>query len=157
MACLHDTRTPSPSFASFTTILTESSLRKLDPDASDCTPEQELTPTQCVLRDVLPIDGGGHSPSPSEEPRHQFANSVLQLHENEAGGGGAGAGAGNPEVRHARYRADQVRLHCQTGSGFLEGLFGCLKPVWTMIGKAYSTEHKHQQEGAWPRVGGEGR
>uniref|UniRef100_A0A8C3F146 Mitogen-activated protein kinase kinase kinase n=1 Tax=Chrysemys picta bellii TaxID=8478 RepID=A0A8C3F146_CHRPI len=151
MACLHDTRTPSPSFASFNTILTESSLRKLDPDTSDCTPEKDLTPTQCVLRDVVPIDGGGHSPTPSEETRDQFANSVLQLHENEAGGGGggAGAGAGNPEVRHTRYHADQVRLHCQTGSGFLEGLFGCLRPVWTMIGKAYSTEHKHQQEDTW--------
>ncbi|XP_074835829.1 mitogen-activated protein kinase kinase kinase 12 [Carettochelys insculpta] len=151
MACLHDTRTPSPSFGSFNTILAESSLRKLDPDASDCTPEKDLTPTQCVLRDVLPVDGGGHSPTPSEETREQFANSVLQLHENEAGGGGggAGAGAGNPEVRHTRYHADQVRIHCQTSSGFLEGLFGCLKPVWTMIGKAYSTEHKHQQEDTW--------
>ncbi|XP_015277710.1 PREDICTED: mitogen-activated protein kinase kinase kinase 12 [Gekko japonicus] len=159
MACLHETRTPSPSFGSFNTILTESSLRKLDPDASDCTPEKDLTPTQCVLRDVLPIDGGGgggggHSPTPSEETRDQFANSVLQLHENEAGGGGgggagAGAGAGNPEVRATRYHADQVRIHCQTGSGFLEGLFGCLKPVWTMIGKAYSTEHKQQQEDPW--------
>lgn len=155
MACLHETRTPSPSFGSFNTILAESSLRKLDPDASDCTPEKDLTPTQCVLRDVLPIDGGGgggsgHSPTPSEETHDQFANSVLQLHENEAGGGGgsgagAGAGAGIPEVRPTRYHADQVRI--QTGSGFLEGLFGCLKPVWTMIGKAYSTEHKQQQEG----------
>uniref|UniRef100_A0A8D0B862 Mitogen-activated protein kinase kinase kinase n=1 Tax=Salvator merianae TaxID=96440 RepID=A0A8D0B862_SALMN len=139
MACLHETRTPSPSFGSFNTILTESSLRKLDPDASDCTPEKDLTPTQCVLRDVLPIDGGGgggggsgHSPTPSEETHDQFANRV-----------------GNPEVRPTRYHADQVRIHCQTGSGFLEGLFGCLKPVWTMIGKAYSTEHKQQQEDPW--------
>uniref|UniRef100_A0A8C6XEP4 Mitogen-activated protein kinase kinase kinase 12 n=1 Tax=Naja naja TaxID=35670 RepID=A0A8C6XEP4_NAJNA len=122
MACLHETRTPSPSFGSFNTILTENSLRKLDPDASDCTPEKDLTPTQCVLRDVLPIDGSG---------------------------GGGGAGIGNPEVRPTRYHADQVRIHCQTGSGFLEGLFGCLKPVWTMIGKAYSTEHKQQQEDPW--------
>ncbi|XP_020640197.1 mitogen-activated protein kinase kinase kinase 12 [Pogona vitticeps] len=160
MACLHETRTPSPSFGSFNTILTESSLRKLDPDASDCTPEKDLTPTQCVLRDVLPIDGGGgggsgQSPTPSEETHDQFANSVLQLHEHEAGGGGggggagAGAGAGNAEVRPTRYHADQVRIHCQSGSGFLEGLFGCLKPVWTMIGKAYSTEHKQQQEDPW--------
>ncbi|XP_062975761.1 mitogen-activated protein kinase kinase kinase 12 [Elgaria multicarinata webbii] len=159
MACLHETRTPSPSFGSFNTILTESSLRKLDPDGSDCTPEKDLTPTQCVLRDVLPIDGGGgggsgQSPTPSEETHDQFANSVLQLHENEAGSGGgggagAGAGTGNPEVRPTRYHADQVRIHCQTGSGFLEGLFGCLKPVWTMIGKAYSTEHKQQQEDPW--------
>ncbi|KAH0629068.1 hypothetical protein JD844_010852 [Phrynosoma platyrhinos] len=161
MACLHETRTPSPSFGSFNTILAESSLRKLDPDASDCTPEKDLTPTQCVLRDVLPIDGGGgggggggHSPTPSEETHDQFANSVLQLHEHEAGsGGGSGAGAGagavNPELRPTRYHADQVRIHCQSGSGFLEGLFGCLKPVWTMIGKAYSTEHKQQQEDPW--------
>ncbi|XP_075757730.1 mitogen-activated protein kinase kinase kinase 12 [Pelodiscus sinensis] len=149
MACLHDTRTPSPSFAGFSAVLAESSLRKLDPEASDCTPEKDLTPTQCVLRDVLPVDGGGHSPTPSEETRDQFASSVLQLQQHEAGAGAGGAGAGSAEVWQARYHADQVRLHCQTGSGFLEGLFGCLKPVWSMLGKAYSTEHKHQQEDTW--------
>lgn len=124
-------------------------MRKLDPDTSDCTPEKDLTPTQCVLRDVVPLGGqggGGPSPSPGGEPPPEpFANSVLQLHEQDAGG--PGGATGSPESRASRVRADEVRLQCQSGSGFLEGLFGCLRPVWTMIGKAYSTEHKQQQEG----------
>ena len=134
--------------------LSEASLRKLDPDTSDCTPEKDLTPTQCVLRDVVPLGGqggGGPSPSPGGEPPHEpFANSVLQLHEQDAGG--LGGAAGSPESRAPRVRADEVRLQCQSGSGFLEGLFGCLRPVWTMIGKAYSTEHKQQQEGRLCRL-----
>jgi len=149
MACLHETRTPSPSFGGFVSTLSEASMRKLDPDTSDCTPEKDLTPTQCVLRDVVPLGGqggGGPSPSPGGEPPPEpFANSVLQLHEQDAGG--PGGATGSPESRASRVRADEVRLQCQSGSGFLEGLFGCLRPVWTMIGKAYSTEHKQQQEG----------
>ncbi|KAM7116008.1 mitogen-activated protein kinase kinase kinase 12 isoform 4-T4 [Molossus nigricans] len=151
MACLHETRTPSPSFGGFVSTLSEASMRKLDPDTSDCTPEKDLTPTQCVLRDVVPLGGqggGGPSPSPGGEPPPEpFANSVLQLHEQDAGG--PGGAAGSPESRVPRVRADEVRLQCQSGSGFLEGLFGCLRPVWTMIGKAYSTEHKQQQEDLW--------
>ncbi|XP_040136470.1 mitogen-activated protein kinase kinase kinase 12 isoform X3 [Ictidomys tridecemlineatus] len=151
MACLHETRTPSPSFGGFVSTLSEASMRKLDPDTSDCTPEKDLTPTQCVLRDVVPLGGqgaGGPSPSPGGEPPPEpFANSVLQLHEQETGG--SGGATGSPESRASRVRADEVRLQCQSGSGFLEGLFGCLRPVWTMIGKAYSTEHKQQQEDLW--------
>ncbi|XP_045685936.1 mitogen-activated protein kinase kinase kinase 12 isoform X4 [Phyllostomus hastatus] len=151
MACLHETRTPSPSFGGFVSTLSEASMRKLDPDTSDCTPEKDLTPTQCVLRDVVPLGGqggGGPSPSPGGEPPPEpFANSVLQLHEQDAGG--LGGATGSPESRAPRVRADEVRLQCQSGSGFLEGLFGCLRPVWTMIGKAYSTEHKQQQEDLW--------
>ncbi|XP_016056841.1 PREDICTED: mitogen-activated protein kinase kinase kinase 12 isoform X2 [Miniopterus natalensis] len=151
MACLHETRTPSPSFGGFVSTLSEASMRKLDPDTSDCTPEKDLTPTQCVLRDVVPLGGqggGGPSPSPGGEPPPEpFANSVLQLHEQDAGV--PGGATGSPESRVPRVRADEVRLQCQSGSGFLEGLFGCLRPVWTMIGKAYSTEHKQQQEDLW--------
>uniref|UniRef100_A0A8C5YDH9 Mitogen-activated protein kinase kinase kinase 12 n=1 Tax=Microcebus murinus TaxID=30608 RepID=A0A8C5YDH9_MICMU len=151
MACLHETRTPSPSFGGFVSTLSEASMRKLDPDTSDCTPEKDLTPTQCVLRDVVPLGGqggGGPSPSPGGEPPPEpFANSVLQLHEQDTGG--TGGAPGSPENRASRVRADEVRLQCQSGSGFLEGLFGCLRPVWTMIGKAYSTEHKQQQEDLW--------
>uniref|UniRef100_A0A8C1YX36 mitogen-activated protein kinase kinase kinase n=1 Tax=Cyprinus carpio TaxID=7962 RepID=A0A8C1YX36_CYPCA len=106
--------------------------------------DTELTPTQCVLRNVLSIDpvGGGsgthtHSNSPTltDEPTN-FSNSVLKLQE-----GGAEGGA-------MRNQSDSFRLQAG-GGGFLEGLFGCLKPVWTMIGKAYSTEHKQSQEESW--------
>uniref|UniRef100_A0A8C2BVL9 Mitogen-activated protein kinase kinase kinase 12 n=1 Tax=Cyprinus carpio TaxID=7962 RepID=A0A8C2BVL9_CYPCA len=61
---------------------------------------------------------------------------VLKLQE-----GGAEGGA-------MRNQSDSFRLQAG-GGGFLEGLFGCLKPVWTMIGKAYSTEHKQSQEESW--------
>ncbi|XP_025907804.1 mitogen-activated protein kinase kinase kinase 12, partial [Nothoprocta perdicaria] len=108
MACLHETRTPSPSLAL----------------PSDGTPEQELTPTQCVLRDVLP----------AAPPAAAGATGVTGPAE------AAAARALAPEAGH---------LRCQAGGGFLEGLFGCLKPVWTMLGKAYGAEHKHPPDDPW--------
>ncbi|XP_006629432.2 mitogen-activated protein kinase kinase kinase 12 isoform X1 [Lepisosteus oculatus] len=157
MACIHETRAPSPSLSGFSTPISEPPFRRLDPDTPACTPEMDLTPTQCVLRNVLSVDtgaggGGGpsgcrQSPTPSDEPPEHFANCMLKLHENEAGGGAeAGQSAEGGAVRS---QSDDVRLQCQSGGGFLEGLFGCLKPVWTMIGKAYSTEHKQSQEDLW--------
>ncbi|XP_043939853.1 mitogen-activated protein kinase kinase kinase 12 [Protopterus annectens] len=149
MACLHDTRTPSPSFASFSTILTEPSVRRLDPDTPDCTPDKDLTPTQCVLRNMVSIEGA-HSPTPSDDSHEQFANSMLQLKDSDTGVGAAsGEGREHGEGGPARSELDDVRLQCQTGGGFLEGLFGCLRPVLSMIGKAYSTEHKQQEEERW--------
>uniref|UniRef100_A0A8C9W6F2 Mitogen-activated protein kinase kinase kinase n=1 Tax=Scleropages formosus TaxID=113540 RepID=A0A8C9W6F2_SCLFO len=122
----------------------------LSPDLASC----------CVLRNVLSIDTGGavvpgkscaqscdQTLTPSYEPAEHFVNSVLELHES-----GAVAEVG-PDMEGGATRSQSgstARLHCQSESGgFLEGLFGCLKPVWTMIGKAYSTEHKHSQEELW--------
>ncbi|XP_076124257.1 LOW QUALITY PROTEIN: mitogen-activated protein kinase kinase kinase 12 [Alosa pseudoharengus] len=159
MACIHDTRAPSPSLSGFSTPISEPPFRRLDAETPACTPETDLTPTQCVLRNVLSIDTGaapepgggggggtGHSPTPSDEPPEHFANSVLKLHDHDHGCPG-GAGAEGQRCGHV----DDIRLQCQSGGGggFLEGLFGCLKPVWTMIGKAYSTEHKHNYEEVW--------
>ncbi len=36
--------------------------------------------------------------------------------------------------------------------GFFEGLLGCLRPVWTIIGKATQAELKQQGEWARPRA-----
>uniref|UniRef100_A0A669BM78 Mitogen-activated protein kinase kinase kinase n=1 Tax=Oreochromis niloticus TaxID=8128 RepID=A0A669BM78_ORENI len=109
----------------------------------------------CVLRNVLSIDTGGQgvpggsSPTPSDGPSAHFDNSVLKLHEHEACQCGGGAEAGHsPEAGAVRSQSENIRLQSGSG-GFLEGLFGCLKPVWTMIGKAYSTEHKHNHEESW--------
>ncbi|KAK7938236.1 hypothetical protein WMY93_001562 [Mugilogobius chulae] len=48
---------------------------------------------------------------------------------------------------------DDIKLHFQRAGpgqgGFLEGLFGCLRPVWNIIGKTYSTEYKLQQQDMW--------
>uniref|UniRef100_A0A3B3Z0L2 Mitogen-activated protein kinase kinase kinase 12 n=1 Tax=Poecilia mexicana TaxID=48701 RepID=A0A3B3Z0L2_9TELE len=150
-------RAPSPSLSGFSTPISEPPYRRLDGDTPACTPETDLTPTQCVLRNVLSIEPtvhgapGGSSPSPSDGCTAHFDNSVLKLHEHEACqcGGSGGAEAGHsPEAGAVRSQSENNRLQSGSG-GFLEGLFGCLKPVWTMIGKAYSTEHKHNQEESW--------
>ncbi|KAM6976681.1 mitogen-activated protein kinase kinase kinase 12 [Aplochiton taeniatus] len=164
--CIHESRAPSPSLSGFSTPISEPPYRRLDADTPACTPETDLTPTQCVLRNVISIDTGGQvggsgggggchhtcgsSPGSSDGPPGHFDNSVLKLHEHEAcqcGGSGADEGLSS-EAGAVRGQSDSFRLQ-SGGGGFLEGLFGCLKPVWTMIGKAYSTEHKHNHEGAW--------
>uniref|UniRef100_A0A8C2XQT6 mitogen-activated protein kinase kinase kinase n=1 Tax=Cyclopterus lumpus TaxID=8103 RepID=A0A8C2XQT6_CYCLU len=119
--CIHEPRAPSPSLSGFSTPISETPYRRIDGDTPACTPETDLTPTH-----------------------------VLKLHEHEAcqcGGGGAEAGH-SPEAGAVRSQSENIRLQSGSG-GFFEGLFGCLKPVWTMIGKAYSTEHKHSHEESW--------
>uniref|UniRef100_A0A3B5MBP1 Mitogen-activated protein kinase kinase kinase 12 n=1 Tax=Xiphophorus couchianus TaxID=32473 RepID=A0A3B5MBP1_9TELE len=155
--CIHEPRAPSPSLSGFSTPISEPPYRRLDGDTPACTPETDLTPTQCVLRNVLSIEPtvhgapGGSSPSPSDGCTAHFDNSVLKLHEHEAcqcGGSGGAEADHSPEAGAVRSQSENNRLQSGSG-GFLEGLFGCLKPVWTMIGKAYSTEHKHNQEESW--------
>lgn len=166
MALIHEPRAPSPSLSGFNTPLSDPpSFRHLDAE-TPCTPEMDLTPTQCVLRNVLSIDTGGaveprsggggeghttgHKQTPGEDQQEHFANSVLKLHDHD---GSPGLTEGNGQEQDSgviRSQADDARLQCQStggGGGFLEGLFGCLRPVWTMIGKAYSTEHKHDLDG----------
>ncbi|CAH2224729.1 mitogen-activated kinase kinase kinase 12 isoform X1 [Pelobates cultripes] len=140
MACLHDTRTPSPSFAS---LLSDGPIRRLDPDTPPgCTPEQELTPTQCVLRDMVRNELVS---TPNEDPLTPLTQSVPQdpQEPEDRGGGGAAGGPGDDRPCRA---LGEGRMQCQAGVGFLGGLFGCLRPVWAMIGKTYSTEHKHQED-----------
>lgn len=150
--CIHEPRAPSPSLSGFSTPISEPPYRRLDGDTPACTPETDLTPTQCVLRNVLSIESGaqgtqgGSSPTPSDGPSTHFDNSVLTLHEHEACQCGGAEAGHSPEAGAVRSQSENIRLQSGSG-GFLEGLFGCLKPVWTMIGKAYSTEHKHNQEG----------
>uniref|UniRef100_A0A8C5I233 Mitogen-activated protein kinase kinase kinase n=1 Tax=Gouania willdenowi TaxID=441366 RepID=A0A8C5I233_GOUWI len=122
--CIHEPHAPSPSLSGFSTPISDLPYRRLDGDTPACTPETDLTPTQCVLRNVLSIDTGG-----------------------QVAPGGTEAGH-SPEAGALRSQSENIRLQSGSG-GFLEGLFGCLKPVWTMIGKAYSTEHKHSQEESW--------
>uniref|UniRef100_A0A8B9KJV4 Mitogen-activated protein kinase kinase kinase n=1 Tax=Astyanax mexicanus TaxID=7994 RepID=A0A8B9KJV4_ASTMX len=95
---------------------------------------------QAPSRDELDSGLSGTSPpctalsEDSTREQGHFENSVLQLQEHEdpespgsCGQGGSGTG----------------------GGGFLEGLFGCLRPVWNIIGKTYSTEYKLQQQDMW--------
>ena len=165
MALIHEPRAPSPSLSGFNTPISDPpSFRRLDAE-TPCTPEMDLTPTQCVLRNVLSIDTGGavepgggggegqtagHNQTPSEEQQEHFANSVLKLHEHDGSPGRTEGKGQESDSSVVRSQADDARLQCQStggGGGFLEGLFGCLRPVWTMIGKAYSTEHKQDLDG----------
>uniref|UniRef100_A0A3Q3FI71 Mitogen-activated protein kinase kinase kinase 12 n=1 Tax=Labrus bergylta TaxID=56723 RepID=A0A3Q3FI71_9LABR len=170
MALIHEPRAPSPSLSGFNSPLSDPpSFRALDA-VTPCTPEMDLTPTQCVLRNVLSIDTGGavesgggggggggegqtpgHNQTPGEEQQEHFANSVLKLHEHDGSPGMTEGQGQDVDGSVVRSHADDARLQCQSGGGggFLEGLFGCLRPVWTMIGKAYSTEHKHNLDEAW--------
>nr|XP_033802633.1 mitogen-activated protein kinase kinase kinase 13 isoform X2 [Geotrypetes seraphini] len=89
----------------------------------------------------------------SEDSRNQFENSVLQLREQDdaettvpQGNHYSGDGCSNTGM-------EDIKIHFnRSGSGnggFLEGLFGCLRPVWNIIGKAYSTDYKLQQQDTW--------
>lgn len=97
----------------------------------------------------------------SREQGH-FENSVLQLqeheeernadHEEHGSYGEEGNEDGGCNMEHAdQHHHDDIKLHFHRahtgGGGFLEGLFGCLKPVWNIIGKTYSTDYKLQQQG----------
>ena len=101
---------------------------------------------------------GLHSPtattvltSVSEDSRDQFENSVLQLREQDESDVAASQGNSNTAGGESVSGTDDVKVQFSSSGGgsggFLEGLFGCLKPVWNIIGKAYSTDYKLQQQG----------
>ncbi|GAA6082140.1 mitogen-activated protein kinase kinase kinase 13 isoform X1, partial [Tachysurus ichikawai] len=100
----------------------------------------------------------------SSREQGNFENSVLQLQEHEeehiaehkehGSCGEEGNEDGGCNMDHAdQHHHDDIKLHFHRantgGSGFLEGLFGCLKPVWNIIGKTYSTDYKLQQQDVW--------
>ncbi|KAI5618626.1 mitogen-activated protein kinase kinase kinase 13 isoform X2, partial [Silurus asotus] len=99
----------------------------------------------------------------SREQGH-FENSVLQLQEHdeehtakqeEHGSCGEESNeVGGCNLEHAdHHHHDDIKLQFHRanngGGGFLDGLFGCLKPVWNIIGKTYSTDYKLQQQDIW--------
>ncbi|KAM6258377.1 mitogen-activated protein kinase kinase kinase 13 isoform 1-T3 [Porphyrio hochstetteri] len=89
----------------------------------------------------------------SEDSRDQFENSVLQLREQDESETPIPQGNRNTLDGESNSGADDVKVQFnRSGSGsggFLEGLFGCLRPVWNIIGKAYSTDYKLQQQDTW--------
>ncbi|XP_053167915.1 mitogen-activated protein kinase kinase kinase 13 [Hemicordylus capensis] len=91
--------------------------------------------------------------SVSEDSREQFENSVLQLTEHEESEMTVHQGNGDSMGGETNNGTDDIKIQFNRSSsgngGFLEGLFGCLKPVWNIIGKAYSTDYKLQQQDTW--------
>lgn len=89
--------------------------------------------------------------SVSEDSRDQFENSVLQLREHDESEMAMSQGTSNTVDGESTSGTEDIKIQfSRSGSGsggFLEGLFGCLRPVWNIIGKAYSTDYKLQQQG----------
>ncbi|PNJ69256.1 MAP3K13 isoform 6 [Pongo abelii] len=91
--------------------------------------------------------------SVSEDSRDQFENSVLQLREHDESEMAVSQGNSNTVDGESTSGTEDIKIQfSRSGSGsggFLEGLFGCLRPVWNIIGKAYSTDYKLQQQDTW--------
>ncbi|XP_034370612.1 mitogen-activated protein kinase kinase kinase 13 [Arvicanthis niloticus] len=91
--------------------------------------------------------------SVSEDSRSQFENSVLQLREQDESELTVSPGNCNSVDGENTNGPEDIKIQfSRSGSGsggFLEGLFGCLRPVWNIIGKAYSTDYKLQQQDTW--------
>ena len=87
----------------------------------------------------------------SEDSRDQFENSVLQLREQDESEMAVSHRNSNTMDGEGTSGTEDIKIQfSRSGSGsggFLEGLFGCLRPVWNIIGKAYSTDYKLQQQG----------
>uniref|UniRef100_A0A673TH68 Mitogen-activated protein kinase kinase kinase n=1 Tax=Suricata suricatta TaxID=37032 RepID=A0A673TH68_SURSU len=91
--------------------------------------------------------------SVSEDSRDQFENSILQLREQDESEMAMSQGNSNAVDGESTSGTEDIKIQfSRSGSGsggFLEGLFGCLRPVWNIIGKAYSTDYKLQQQDTW--------
>ncbi|XP_048202968.1 mitogen-activated protein kinase kinase kinase 13 [Perognathus longimembris pacificus] len=89
----------------------------------------------------------------SEDSRDQFENSVLQLREQDEPEVAMSQGNSSTVDGENTSGTEDIKIQfSRSGSssgGFLEGLFGCLRPVWNIIGKAYSTDYKLQQQDTW--------
>lgn len=89
----------------------------------------------------------------SEDSRDQFENSVLQLREQDESETAVSQGNSSTVEGENTSGTEDIKIQfSRSGSGsggFLEGLFGCLRPVWNIIGKAYSTDYKLQQQDTW--------
>ncbi|XP_006987792.1 mitogen-activated protein kinase kinase kinase 13 [Peromyscus maniculatus bairdii] len=92
--------------------------------------------------------------SVSEDSRGQFENSVLQLREQDESEMTVSPGNSSAVDGESTNGTEDIKIQFSRsgsggGGGFLEGLFGCLRPVWNIIGKAYSTDYKLQQQDTW--------
>uniref|UniRef100_H0XAT1 Mitogen-activated protein kinase kinase kinase 13 n=1 Tax=Otolemur garnettii TaxID=30611 RepID=H0XAT1_OTOGA len=91
--------------------------------------------------------------SMSEDSRDQFENSVLQLREQDESEMAVSQGKNNTVDGENMSGTEDIKIQFSrsggSSGGFLEGLFGCLRPVWNIIGKAYSTDYKLQQQDTW--------
>ncbi|XP_077393115.1 mitogen-activated protein kinase kinase kinase 13 isoform X2 [Festucalex cinctus] len=175
---MHDIMGSSPEVLSWTSCPSMLIITDLAPPTHLPVPLQLLQPPgqdeETTLGGLSPPNAALSVDSTRSEGGH-FDNSVLQLQEHdheepvspascERGGCGSGmeehTGDGNCQTEHGGedrqghpQHPDDIKLHFHRAGpgsgGFLEGLFGCLRPVWNIIGKTYSTEYKLQQQDMW--------
>ena len=136
-----------------------------------------VTPSYGTLNEDSSVraGGGGHFDNSvlqlrdQEEAGQEEAASPASCDHGGCGSGGeehtcrgrpteehtcGGEGQKQPQYHHHHPHPDDIKLHFHragpNSGGFLEGLFGCLRPVWNIIGKTYSTDYKLQQQGEPP-------
>uniref|UniRef100_A0AAZ3PF28 Mitogen-activated protein kinase kinase kinase n=1 Tax=Oncorhynchus tshawytscha TaxID=74940 RepID=A0AAZ3PF28_ONCTS len=150
-------KTSSPNTPAPPLLLPPQIITDLAPPTHLLVPLMTLAPPPCQDEEAMlgtspPITALSED---SGREQRQFDNSVLQFQEHEEAEEGLcpihqhhpGSGTHNHPHPH-----DDIKLHFHRapgGGGFLEGLFGCLRPVWNIIGKTYSTEYKLQQQDMW--------
>ncbi|XP_077436465.1 mitogen-activated protein kinase kinase kinase 13 isoform X2 [Vanacampus margaritifer] len=175
---MHDIMGSSPEVLSWTSCPSMLIITDLAPPTHLPVPLQLLQPPsqdeETALVGLSPPNAALSVDSMRSEGGH-FDNSVLQLQEhdheepvspNSCEHGGCGSvmeehtGDGDCHMDHSGegrqghpQHPDDIKLHFHRAGpgsgGFLEGLFGCLRPVWNIIGKTYSTEYKLQQQDMW--------
>lgn len=120
------------------------------PEILDDVREKGLLPADIIENMSSPVTAAVLT-TISEDSRDQFENSVLQLREQDESETAVPQGNSNNMDGESNGGMDDIKVQFnRSGSGsggFLEGLFGCLRPVWNIIGKAYSTDYKLQQQG----------
>uniref|UniRef100_A0A8C8LVB9 Mitogen-activated protein kinase kinase kinase n=1 Tax=Oncorhynchus tshawytscha TaxID=74940 RepID=A0A8C8LVB9_ONCTS len=170
-------KTSSPNTPAPPLLLPPQIITDLAPPTHLLVPLMTLAPPPCQDEEAMlgtspPITALSED---SGREQRQFDNSVLQFQEHEEaespascgqeGCGSGGEGEGTREglcpihqhhpgsgTHNHPHPHDDIKLHFHRapgGGGFLEGLFGCLRPVWNIIGKTYSTEYKLQQQDMW--------
>lgn len=120
-------------------------------------PPEDLQDRGAVQSELMELTGSPVSTavltSVSEDSRSQFENSVLQLREQDESEMTVSPGNSTTVDGESTNGPEDIKIQfSRSGSGsggFLEGLFGCLRPVWNIIGKAYSTDYKLQQQDTW--------
>ncbi|XP_021142123.2 mitogen-activated protein kinase kinase kinase 13 isoform X1 [Columba livia] len=136
----------------FSRLHDEPTGNHLSPELIEDVREKGLLQTDLMENVSSPVTAAVLT-SISEDSRDQFENSVLQLREQDESETAIPQGNRSAMDGESNGGADDVKVQFnRSGSGsggFLEGLFGCLRPVWNIIGKAYSTDYKLQQQDTW--------
>ncbi|XP_078740944.1 mitogen-activated protein kinase kinase kinase 13-like isoform X1 [Lampetra fluviatilis] len=103
-----------------------------------------VRPPRSDLRDEDVYDDDEGQEEEAEEEDEAEDEGKKEYGEGQPNGGRGDGGESSLEGMRRKMQRSK-----STGGSFLEGLLGCLRPVWSILGKAYSTEYKLQQQDKW--------